>query len=486
MSALRTLLALALAGVLGGCDLAPAYRPPVVALPATFKGEGPWQVARPADGLPRGPWWTAFGNPTLDRLEAELPANPDLAAAHERYTQARDQVAEALSGLYPQLSGNYGMSENRQSVNRLFRSVNNLPLQQTSIDVDLAASWEIDLWDRVADTARAAKAVAQSVSADVADFDLSLQAELASDYIALRGFDQNEAVYRSTIGFYGKAVTITQMRLADKIGSALDVDRAETQLASAQAALLDNEQRRALAEHAIASLIGVPASGFSLPPQDGTALTEPVIPAGLPSALLQRRPDVASAERIMAAANESIGVARAAFYPNISLGTTAGFVARSFDLVSLPNSMWSVGMALAGPLFTGGLREALLQRAHSAYAQTRDNYRATILAADQDVEDQLATINLLNQESARDQQAVVAAAQVQSLALQLYTAGADNYLSVVVAQVSALGSGVTLVDTHTRAILASVSLFRALGGGWSDAQLPTGRQVVPFNPLVPG
>ncbi len=482
----RLLAACVLAGGLSGCDLAASYRAPSMALPDGYQGHGPWQVAHPSDTMPRGPWWELYGNRTLDQLERELPANPDLKAAAESFTQARDIAAEAESGLYPQLGAGYSMSENRQSVNRLFRSPTNFPLEQSLVSADLAASWEIDIWDRITNAARARKRVAQSVAADVASFDLSLQAELADDYIALRGLDGDARVYEQTIGFYSKAVSITQLRLADKIGSALDVGRAQSQLASAQAALLDIIARRALLQHAIASLIGVPASSFSLPPQQDAILAEPAIPAGLPSALLQRRPDVAASERLMAAANASIGVARAAFYPNVSLGATAGFVARSFDLVSLPNSMWSVGMSLAEPLFQGGLRTAVLQQAKSAYAQTRDGYRATVLAADQDVEDQLSSVRLLSQEAARDQEAVAAAASVQNLALQLYTAGADNYLSVVVAQVTALTSGITQVDTQTRALQASINLIRALGGGWSTAQLPTEKEIRPFDPLVPG
>ena len=486
MTVRRAFLAATLVAGLSGCDLAPSYQPPRMALPAGYKGDGPFGVARPADTLPRGPWWALYGNPELDRLEARLPVNPDLEAAAESFTQARDVAAEAEAGLYPQLSAGYAMSENRQSVNRLFRSATNFPLEESLVSTDLAASWEIDVWDRIANAARARKRVAQSIAADVASLDLSLQAELAEDYIALRGLDRDGAVYRDTIAFYGKAVSITQLRLADKIGSALDLDRAEAQLASAEAALLDVAARRAVLEHAIASLIDVPASGFWMPPQDGTPLSEPVVPTGLPSTLLQRRPDVAAAEREMAAANASIGVARAAFYPNVSLGATAGFVARSFDLVSLPNSMWQVGMSLAEPLFQGGLRTAVLQQARSAYNQTTDQYRATVLAADQDVEDQLARVRLLGEEATRDQDAVTASTKVQNLALQLYTAGADNYLSVVVAQVSALTSGVTAVDTETSAQQASVNLIRALGGGWSTAQLPTEKQIRPFDPLVPG
>ena len=478
--------ALAVVG-LCGCDLAPAYHPRVTVLPASYQGACIWQRAHPDDMIARGPWWRAYVNPTLDALEARLPRNPNLLAARESFEQARDLAAEAEAGLYPQLGSSFAPTENKQSVHRLFRSsTSTAPLIEPSIQLDATADWEIDLWDRIGNQAKAQKALAQANAADLASLDLSLQAELANDYIALRGLDLELALYHQTVQFYQTGVDITNARLADKIGNLLDVERARNQLGSAEALETDTLSQRDLAQHAIATLIDVPASAFVLPPQSGTPLAVPEIPSGMPSSLLQRRPDIAAAERAMAAANAEIGVARAAFYPNISLSGLAGMQDSGFDLVSLPNSMWSIGAAIAEPIFEGGLRTAELRFARSSYDQTRDGYRATVLAAVQDVEDELALTHLLATESQQDQQALAAASKVQSLALELYRSGADSYLDVVVAQVSDLQAGVGQVGTFIRAQQASVDLVRALGGGWDRSELPPTKDILPFDPLVPG
>ena len=447
----------ALLAALSGCDLAPAYHPPHEVLPDGYAGAGIWQRAHPAATIPRGPWWAFYGNPTLNLLEARLPASPTLLAAREGFLQARELAAEAESGLYPQLGADFTPTDNRQSVQRLFRSpTSTAPLVEPSVQIDATASWEIDIWDRIGNEAKAAKERAQASSADVASLDLSLQAELANAYIALRGLDLELRVYADTVRFYRTGVTITTLRLQDKIGDLLDVERAQNQLSSAEALATDTASQRTL------------------------------IPTGMPSDLLQRRPDVAAAERVMASANAAIGVARAAFYPNVALSGIAGMQDSGFDLVSLPNSMWSIGAAIAEPLFEGGLRTAEVQFATSAYRQTRDNYRATVLAAVEDVEDQLSLAAMLATESRQDQQALDAAAKVQALALQLYQAGADNYLDVVVAQAASLQAGVGQLGTFIRAQQASINLVRALGGGWSTAQLPPTKAILPFNPLVPG
>ncbi len=477
----------ALAATLSGCDLAPAYHPPREILPDSYQGAGIWQRAHPAAAIPRGPWWTSYGNPTLDALETRLPANPTLLAARESFLQARELAAEAESGLYPQLGSDFTPTQNKESVNRLFRSSTSpAPLIEPSIQLDATASWEIDVWDRIGNEAKAEKELAQASSADVASLDLSLEAELANAYIALRGLDLELRVYDDTIRFYQTGVNITTLRLQDKIGNLLDVDRAQTQLSAAEALATDTLSQRALAVHAIADLIGVPASDLALSSQADTPLALPLVPTGVPSDLLQRRPDIAAAERAMAAANAEIGVARAAFYPNIALSGIAGMQDTGFNLVSLPNSMWSIGAAIAEPLFEGGLRTAEVQFAKSAYRQTRDDYRATVLGAIQDVEDQLSLTELLGAESRQDRQALAASAGAQNLALELYQAGAADYLAVVVAQVSALQAGVTEIGTFIRAQQASINLVRALGGGWSTAQLPPRKAILPFNPLVPG
>ena len=487
MRRLRGLAGVTLAAALAGCDLAPDYHPPSEKLPVAYKGAGPWQIANPQDRISRGPWWEAYGNPTLDRLEAKVAQNPDLLAAREAFLQARDLAAEAESGLYPQIGAQYSMSANQQSVQRLFRSpTSTAKLDEPSVQLDGTADWEIDIWERIGNEARAQKALAQARAADVASLDLSLQGELADIYLTLRGLDQEAAIYGQAIEFYRTGVSITQLRLSGEIGNLLDVERAQSQLSGAEALASELVSQRALAENAIADLIGVPASSLSLPSQASTPLVLPAVPTGLPSALLQRRPDIAAAERTMAAANAEIGVARAAFFPNVSLSGIGGSQAQGFDLFSLPNAMWSIGSTIALPLFEGGLRTAELQFAKSAYRQTRDGYRSVVLSAVQQVEDELALNDQLGRESAESQLAFVSAGKAQKLALQLYQAGADNYLNVVVAEVSSLQSGVGALGVEIRRQQASVDLVRALGGGWDASQLPSKDKILPFNPLVPG
>ena len=470
--------------LLSGCDLAPSYRPPHLVLPASYQGSGPFVVARPQDQLPRGPWWRMFGDPVLDRLEQQLDAsNPTLQAAAETYTQSRDVAAEARSGLFPQLAANGDLSENKQSINRLFRSNRNTENEETSNEINASASWEPDFWDRIRNQTRFAKQQAQATAAEVASAQLSLEAELASDYMTLRGLDSEHAVYMQTIGFYEKAVSITQQRLAGKIASGLDVARAQNQLSSAEA--LDTEVlvQRSLVQHAIAVLAGSSPSGFALPMIADARLIVPSIPSGVPSELLQRRPDIAQQERYMAAANSLIGVSRAAFYPDIRLSALSGFQDSGFNLASLPNSLWAVGAQAVLPLFEGGLRKAELQRSWSVMEQAADNYRATVLYAFQQVEDGLVLTDRLATEARQQQSASQAAARAQTMTLNLYTGGLDNYLDVTVSQIAALTSQIAEVQVQTRRLQAAVLLIRAFGGGWSTAELPTPDQTLPFNPL---
>ena len=474
------------ASMLCGCDLAPLYRPPHFILPASYQGSGPFVVARPQDQLGRGRWWRMFGDPVLDRLEDQLDAaNPTLQAAEETYTQARDVAAEARSGLYPQLNAQGDLSENKQSEHRLFRSGTSGPNEETSNDIEGAAAWDPDFWDRIRNQTKFAKEQAQATAAEVATARLSLETELASDYMALRGLDAQHAVYGQTIGFYQKAVSITQQRLSGQIASGLDVARAQNQLAAAEA--LDTEvlAQRALLQHAIAVLAGITPSGFMLPMIADARLIVPGIPSGVPSELLQRRPDIAQQERDMASANALIGVSRAAFYPDIRLSAVSGFEDSGFNLASLPNSMWAVGAQAVLPLFEGGLRKAELQRSWSVFAQASDNYRATVLNAFQQVEDGLVLTGRLATEAAQQQQALQAALKAQTMTLHLYTGGLDNYLDVTVAQIAALTAEIDEVEVQTRRLQAAVSLIGALGGGWSTADLPTPNQTLPFNPLSP-
>lgn len=469
------------------CDLAPVYQPPVYAIPDSYQGTSPWEIAHPGDDIPRGAWWTSYGNPTLNDLESKVPDNPNLMIAEEAFVQARELAAEAEAGLYPQIGVNGQASQNRQSPTRLFRAPNSTaPLVEPSVQVDAAASWEIDIWDRIRNEATSRERLAQAEAANLAAVKLSLQAELANAYMTLRGLDQQALLYRQTAAFYRTALNITRARLGDQIGNELDVARAEAQYGGAVALLYESAGQRAVALHAIAVLIGVSANGFTLPTQQDIPLILPNIPTGLPSELLQRRPDIAAAERYMASANAEIGVARAAFYPNISLGGVAGTQDSGFNLFSLPNAMWSIGSAIGLPLFQGGLRRAELGFANSAYQQTRDQYRSVVLSAFQQVEDQLALNDFLAREAAEDKVVFTASARAQKLALQLYRTGVGNYLDVVVAQVTLFQAATTQLNTDIRVQQASVNLVRALGGGWNAKELPTEKQVLPFDPLVPG
>jgi multidrug efflux system outer membrane protein len=468
-----------------GCDLAPDYVKPEYVLPADYKGSGPFTIAQPRDTLPRGPWWEGFGDPLLNQLEQQLAAeNPDLAALAEQYTQARDLAAEARSQLFPQVGVNGSVSYNKESKNRLFHNPNSpLPTVEPSNIIEATASWEPDFWSANRNRTRVEKRLAQASAGSLASARLILQAELASDYITLRGLDAQEAVYRDSIAYYQKAVQITKQRLSGLIASALDVARSQAQLASTEALRDGILATRAVLEHAIAVLVGTNPSSFSIPAVDEPRLTALAVPVGVPSQLLERRPDVASAERQMAAANAEIGVSRAAFYPNITISAIGGFQDTGFNLASLPNALWTIGASAVLPLFEGGLRRAELQRSWSLYAQARDNYRATVLTAFQEVEDGLALTVHLEEQTQHQAKAVAEAYKAQTLTLQLYVGGLTNYLDVVVAQETALTARIVEVQDQVNRLQASVTLVRALGGGWSAEDLPSEDDVLPFGPL---
>jgi NodT family efflux transporter outer membrane factor (OMF) lipoprotein len=408
--------------------------------------------------------------------------NPNLQVAAEVYTQARDLAAEAQSRLYPQVGVQALVSDNRESAHHLFSTFNQ-PRTEGSNVIEGAASWEPDFWHAIRNQAHAQKRLAQASAADFVTARLGLEAELANDYIALRGFDAELEVLRQSIIAYQKAVEVARLRSQGKIASGLDLARASAQLDTAQAQQTETRLQRDLMQHAIAVLVNAMPSGFSIPPVSQFTLTPPEVPAGVPSALLQRRPDVASAERQMAAANAEIGVSRAAFYPNVTLSAGAGFEDDAFNLLSLPNSLWSVGAGAMLPLFEGGLRRAELQRSWSQYAQTRDYYRSTVLASFQEVEDGLSLTQRLAAEVKQQSEASDQATQALTISTMLYEDGLDNYLSVAVAQVTALAAQTAEVQFQARQLQGSVSLILALGGGWTLQALPGEQQTLPFGPL---
>jgi NodT family efflux transporter outer membrane factor (OMF) lipoprotein len=473
-------------GLLAGCDLAPVYDPPHFILPESYQGSRPFGVAHPDAALsPRGDWWTLFGDEQLNQLEEQLGrANPTLAAAADAYAEARSLAGEAQSALSPQVSANAGTSENKESVNHLFRSTTSgAPIREASNQIGVAASWEPDFWYALRNSAHAQKRLAQASAADLATARLSLQAELANDYVAVRGLDAQLEVLRQSIASYQAAVEVARLRTRGEIASGLDLARALSQLDSAQAQETETRLQRDLLQHAAAVLIGAMPSTFSIAPTREFRLIPPPLPAGVPSELLQRRPDIASAERQMAAANAAIGVSRAAFYPNVTFNLLGGFEDSGFNLLSLPNSFWSVGAGAVLPLFDAGLRRAQLRRSWAQYAQTRDGYRATVLAAFQDLEDGLSRTQRLATEDTQELEASDQAAQALSISTMLYKDGLDNYLSVSVAQVQALAAQLTEVQIRIRQIQAAVSLIRALGGGWTVQALPDEKQTLAFGPL---
>jgi NodT family efflux transporter outer membrane factor (OMF) lipoprotein len=464
----RLAAGIALLATLAGCSFAPPYHLPTIATPVAFKEAGPWIPATPGDLDPRGSWWSVFGDATLDSLEQRVDRdNPTLAEALGRYDEARAYLRQAQAGLFPTVGLSSDISDNRQSDNRPLRGANQ-PNQYPADTVSATASYELDLWGRVRNSIVAGKAEAEASADDLAAIRLSLEAELASSYIALRGYDLQIQLLSATVDAYAKADAMTERRFRGGIASGIDTGRSGAQLAEAQAQLADVQAARALTEHAIATLVGTPASSFTAPVVTA-ALPLPAIPATLPSELLQRRPDVAAAERRMAAANAQIGVTKAAFFPAISLGGQVGVQNTGLpSLFSAPNLFWSVGPSLALNLLDGGRRRAQLAVARAEWTQSTAAYRRRVLQTFQDVEDNLARLHLYGVEADAENRAVTQAAQTESLSLNRYVKGAVDYLDVVTAQTTALRTRRQALILNTLRLQASVGLIRALGGGWTN------------------
>lgn len=467
-------IAVLAAAVLSACSLAPAYKPPAPEPVASFKEAGDWMPAQPADAAQRGPWWEVFGDARLNDLEQRLDrANPDLQAAVARYEQARAVARQDTSNEYPTLGLGVSGKRARSSANApLAGLVGNVPVTSNDFVASANLSWEIDLFGRLRNTAAAARAQAEESEADAAAVGLSLQAELASDYFTLRGDDTTIQLLEDTIKVYDRAYQLTKNRYEEGIAAATDVDQADTVLENARAQLASTRRDRAQLEHAIAVLLGEMPSSFTLEPAQLTGAA-PAVATGLPSSLLQRRPDVASAERAMAAANAQIGVARAAWFPVFSLTGAAGF--ESIDASSwfkAPSRMWALGPAVANvPLLDFGARSALNQQARASYDAAVAAYRKTTLTAYQEVEDNLAALHHLADELAADEAASKSAQSAAYHSDKRYDAGVADYVEVTTTHTAALQEQRDTISVRVAQLTAAVALVRATGGGWTRDQL---------------
>ncbi len=456
--------------LLAGCAVGPNYVRPGVTLPAAYKETGNWKPARPQDLISRGNWWEIFGDPKLNALEQQIDiSNQNVRLAEAQFREARALVQAARAGYFPTLSGTVSTSRSGPSSGSGNRIATG-PVTDHTLSLD--ASWEADVWGRIRRTVEASAANAQASAADLESARLSAQADLAQDYFLLRVTDAQQQLLNDTVAAYERSLQLTKNQYAAGVAAKADVVQAETQLKTTQAQAIDIGVQRAQLEHAIALLVGKPASTFSITPERLTA-TAPSIPVGMPSQLLERRPDIAAAERQVAAANAQIGIAESAYFPSLTLSASGGFESASFaHWLSAPSLFWSVGPALAATLFDGGLRQAQTEQARAAYDAAVAGYRQTVLTAFQQVEDNLAALRILKQEARVQDQAVKAARESVTLTTNQYKAGTVSYLNVVTVQAAALSNERTAMNIVGQQLAASVLLIKALGGGWNVSELP--------------
>ena len=461
----RHVLALAAASaflLLAGCAVSPAYEVPATAAPQTFKEAAGWQPAAPADTLERGPWWTLFGDAQLNQLAEGIEvSNQNVAEAIASYEQARALVREQRASLFPTVnltgSGTRSGGGGEQQTGHNYRAA-------------IGASWEPDVWGKLRAGVTGADASAAASAADLAAARLSAQGELATNYFSLRQSDALIALLNSTIDGYKRVLDITSNRFNSGIAARSDLLQAQTQLANAQIDLSSQMRARAQLEHAIAILLGKAPSDFSLAVAPWT-LTVPEVPLGVPSTLLQRRPDIAAAERRVAVANEQIGIARSAYYPSLNLtGSYGSGASRVGDLFNASSSLWSLGVSAAQTLFNAGATTASVDAARAGHAAAVARYRQTVLSAFGAVEDQLSATRALAEQLALRQQASSAADQVEQQMLNRYNAGQVGYTDVVTAQVTALSARRSLVQAQADRQTTAVALIQSLGGGWHTPQ----------------
>jgi NodT family efflux transporter outer membrane factor (OMF) lipoprotein len=467
---------------LAGCMVGPKYAKPSAPTAPAFKEQPPdsfkesagWQTAQPDDRMARGQWWEIFGDPELNKLEEQVTSsNQDLKVAEARLRESRAMIRFNRSYLAPTISTSPSVVNERVSANEPYlpSSAANNGTGNYTLPFDL--SYEVDLWGRVRRTINASREEAQATAADLETARLSLHAELAIDYFELRSADAQKQLLDDTVKDYTAAVELTDNRFEGGAAPKSDVAQAQTQLDGARVQDTDIAVARAQYEHAIATLIGVPPAQFDLPPSPQLKFTLPVVPVGLPSTLLERRPDIAADERRMAEANEQIGIARAAYFPTLTIGATGGFEGTTVtNWLNWPSRLWAVGPELSETLFDAGRRHATSEAAVANYDGTVAAYRQTSLNAFQEVEDNLAALRILETEAKQQRDATASASDTLQLFTNRYVGGVDNYLQVITAQTALLTNQRNDIDIERRRIDASVLLVKALGGGWDVAKLP--------------
>jgi NodT family efflux transporter outer membrane factor (OMF) lipoprotein len=482
-SGLRQFLVLSLAGglmLVSGCAVGPNYRRPAAPVPQVFKEPPPegWKQAQPSAGVSRGKWWEIYNDPQLNALEEQVNiSNQNVLAAAAQYREARDAVRIARSGLFPTVGVSASVTGQRSSSTMGGNFVSGGAGSTTLYDLPADLSYQVDVWGSIRRGLAASYASAQASAADLENARLSFQAELAQFYFQLHGLDGDIDLLQRTVKAYEEYLQLTKDRFELGVASGADVAQAKTQLDTTRAQLIDIGVQRAQFEHAIAILIGKPPAEVSIPPMV-LKTPPPLVPIGVPSALLERRPDIAAAERQMAAANEQIGIAKAAFFPSVLLSATGGVESTSSSQwLTWPSRFWAIGPQLAETLFEGGKRHAQLDLERAAYDATVASYRQTVLVAFQQVEDNLAALRILEQEAAAEDAAVADAQEFLAISTDQYKAGITTYLQVIIAQAVALQDQRAAVDILTRRVTASVLLIEALGGGWDASQLPTRTQI---------
>lgn len=463
MRMLRWLSAAAGFTVVAACAVGPAYHRPKFDASPNFKEAGEWKPSEPSDVFNRGPWWEIYKDDTLNQLEVRVDiSNENVKAAAAAFDQARALVAQARAGFWP----TFGVSAGKQ------RGSQDGGPTRTTDSAGVAANWDLDIWGQIRRSTESSRASAQAGAAALAAARLSAQAELATDYFELRAQDQLQRLLDDTVVAEELSLKIAESRYRFGVAARADVVSAQAQLLSSQAQQVNAKIQRGILEHALAVLTGRQPATFSLSPSSMRS-DVPTVPAGIPSTLLERRPDVAQAERKVAAANAQIGVAKSAFFPSLTLSGSEDYTGLNWShLFLVPNRIWSVGPQLAETLFDGGLRRAQVAQARAAYDVSVDTYRQTVLAGFEQVEDELVTLRVLEQQAVIEEAAVAAAREAEKLTLNQYKAGTVPYSSVITAQTTRLSAEVTALEVLSTRLQASVALIEAVGGGWDAAQLP--------------